>query len=226
MEILKAKNICKRYGAKDTNVTALDNVSISISKGEFVCILGESGSGKSTLLNILGSLDTPTSGSIFVDGVELLNESEENLSIFRRRKIGFIFQSYNLIPVLNVEENICLPVLLDNKKVDTGYIYDIIVTLGLKDRKKHLPSELSGGQKQRVAIARALANKPSILLADEPTGNLDSKNSKEVLKLLKLSIKKYNQTLLMITHNLEIAKEADRIITLSDGKIIRNEVNC
>ncbi|MGL5353710.1 MAG: ABC transporter ATP-binding protein [Clostridium sp.] len=223
MEILKVENLCKSYGENASIVNALNNVSLSIDKGEFICILGESGSGKSTLLNLLGALDTPTSGEIIINGTKILSEKEEQLALFRRREIGFIFQHYNLIPVLNVEENICLPILLDNKKTDKVYINELIKMLGLEKRVTHLPSELSGGQQQRVAIARALANKPAIILADEPTGNLDSKNSEEVLRLLKLSVKKYNQTLIMITHNLEIAKMADRTITLSDGEIVQNK---
>lgn len=225
MEILRVKNLCKSYGENDAIANALKNVSLSVSKGEFICILGESGSGKSTLLNLLGALDVPTKGEIIINGTKIIGEKEDKLSLFRRREIGFIFQSYNLIPVLNVEENICLPILLDNKSVDKIYINELITMLGLEKRANHLPSELSGGQQQRVAIARALGNRPSIVLADEPTGNLDSKNSENVLNLLKLSVKKYNQTLIMITHNLEIAKSADRIIKLSDGEIVSNERN-
>ncbi|MGL5379349.1 ABC transporter ATP-binding protein [Clostridium sp.] len=223
MEILKVENLCKSYGGDAFIVNALNNVSLSINKGEFVCILGESGSGKSTLLNLLGALDTPTSGEIIINGTNILSKKEDQLALFRRKEIGFIFQHYNLIPVLNVEENICLPILLDNKKIDKIYINELITMLGLKKRASHLPSELSGGEQQRAAIARSLVNKPAIILADEPTGNLDSKTSDQVLRLLKLSVKKYNQTLIMITHNLEIAKIADRIIILSDGKIVENK---
>lgn len=225
MDILKVKNLCKSYGEGATKVDALKDVNLSVNRGEFICILGESGSGKSTLLNMLGGLDKPTSGEVLINKIKILDQDEEELALFRRNKIGFIFQAYNLIPVLNVEENITLPVLLDDKLVDKLYIKDLINTIGLEKRIDHLPSQLSGGQMQRVAIARALANKPDLILADEPTGNLDSKNSEEVLKLLKLSIKKYKQTLIMITHNLEIAKLADRVVVLSDGRILKDEVN-
>lgn len=222
MEILKTKNIYKEYGKGGTKVTALKDINISVNKGEFVAIIGPSGSGKSTLLHMLGALDKPSSGKIIIDGVEITDKPESYLSAFRRQKVGFIFQSYNLVPVLNSEENICLPILLDNKKPDMNYINEIIDTLGLRERRNHLPSELSGGQQQRVSIARALACRPSIILADEPTGNLDSKNSKEVLELLKSSVKKYNETLIIITHDKSIANEADRLISIEDGEVMED----
>lgn len=219
MEILSVKNLNKTYGKGDTKVEALKNVSLSVNKGEFVAIVGASGSGKSTLLHLLGGLDRPTSGEVIIDGESIYGYKENKLAIFRRRKVGFIFQFFNLIPVLDVEENISLPSLMDNEKVDRKYIDEIIEILGLKERKNHLPSELSGGQQQRVSIGRALANKPSIILADEPTGNLDSKNSKEVIELLRFTANKYNQTLILITHDTKIASMADRIITIEDGEI-------
>lgn len=220
MEILKVENLSKTYGKDDNKVEALKNINLSVDKGEFVAIVGASGSGKSTLLHLLGGLDSPTSGKVVIDNESIYDYKEEKLAIFRRRKIGFIFQFFNLIPVLDVEENIALPALLDNNKVDKKYLNEIITILGLSDRKNHLPSELSGGQQQRVSIGRALLNKPSIIFADEPTGNLDSKNSKEVIELLKFTAKKYNQTLILITHDVNIASMADRAITIQDGEII------
>ncbi|MCY6958321.1 ABC transporter ATP-binding protein [Clostridium brassicae] len=219
MEILKVEKLSKFYGEDNNRVEALKNVSFSVERGEFVAIVGASGSGKSTLLHMLGGLDRPTSGKIYLDGEDVYQLNEEKLAIFRRRNVGFVFQFFNLIPVLDVEENISLPALLDKEKADTEYLEEVIEMLGLKNRKNHLPSELSGGQQQRVSIGRALINKPSIILADEPTGNLDSKNSKEVIELLKLSSRKYNQTLIVITHDLNIAEQADRVITISDGEI-------
>ncbi len=219
MEILKVENLKKYYGKGESEVRALDGVSFTVNKGEFVAIIGASGSGKSTLLHLIGGLDKPTSGSVTINDTDIYKQNENSLSIFRRRNIGFIFQFFNLMPILNVEENISLPALLDNEKVDKKYLNEIMAMIGLQDRKKHIPSELSGGQQQRVSIARALINKPSIVLADEPTGNLDSKSSKEVVELLKATAKKYNQTLILITHDSRIAEQADRIITLNDGKI-------
>ncbi|GAA0123488.1 MAG: ABC transporter ATP-binding protein [Clostridium argentinense] len=224
MEILKTVSLCKSYGEGEVKVEALKDINLSINQGEFVAIVGASGSGKSTLLHLLGGVDRPTSGKVIVDNVDVYDLNENKLAVFRRRKVGFIFQFYNLIPVLTAEENIKLPLLLDYKKEDKNYLEDLINILGIKDRLNHLPSELSGGQQQRVSIGRALAYKPSIILADEPTGNLDSKNSKEILELLKLSVKKYNQTLIMITHDVNIASQADRVITLEDGKIVSDEV--
>lgn len=223
MEILKVENLNKVYGKSLNRVEALKNVNLSINKGEFVSIVGASGSGKSTLLHLLGGLDRPTSGKVVIDGESIYDYKEEKLAIFRRRKIGFIFQFFNLIPVLDVEENIALPALMDNDKIDKKYLGEIIEVLGLKERKNHLPSELSGGQQQRVSIGRALLNKPSIIFADEPTGNLDSKNSKEVIELLKFTARKYNQTLILITHDVNIAALADRTITIQDGEIIADE---
>lgn len=220
MEILKATDLTKRYGFGENAIHALNNVSLSIQKGEFAAIVGTSGSGKSTLLHMLGGLDRPTSGSVTVDGKEIFSLKEEALTIFRRRKIGFVFQSYNLVPVLNVYENIVLPLELDGRKPDPAFIDEIVQTLGLKDRLTALPSQLSGGQQQRVAIARALAPAPAIILADEPTGNLDSATSQDVLSLLKVSSQKFAQTIVMITHNEEIAQLADRIIRIEDGKIV------
>ncbi|MGB4183858.1 MAG: ABC transporter ATP-binding protein [Caldicoprobacterales bacterium] len=224
MEILRTENLCKTYGSGETRVDALKNVNISINEGEFVAVVGPSGSGKSTLLHLLGGVDKPTSGKVFVDDVDIYNLNEKQLAIFRRRKVGFVFQFYNLIPVLTAEENILLPILLDNKKPDRAYIKELLDLLGLQDRRNHLPSELSGGQQQRVSIGRALAYKPSIILADEPTGNLDSKNSREILDLLKISVKRYNQTLMVITHDVDIAAQADRVITIEDGIISKDEV--
>ncbi|MBU5591971.1 ABC transporter ATP-binding protein [Clostridium sp. MSJ-4] len=224
MEILKTVDLCKSYGKGDTKVDALKNINLSIKQGEFIAITGASGSGKSTLLHLLGGVDNPSSGKVIIDDVDIYSLKEKELSIFRRRKIGFIFQFYNLIPVLTAEENILMPLLLDNKKEDKEYIDEIFTILDLKNRKDHLPSELSGGQQQRVSIGRALAYKPSIVLADEPTGNLDSKNSKEIVELLKFSVKKYNQTLILITHDINIARQADRIINIEDGNITKDEV--
>ena len=219
MEILRVENLKKYYGEGNSQVRALDNISFSVDKGQFVAIVGASGSGKSTLLHLIGGLDIPTGGKVFINDIDIYNQNETGLSIFRRRNIGFIFQFFNLMPILDVEENISLPALLDSEKVDKKYLDEIISMIGLEDRRKHIPSELSGGQQQRVSIARALINKPSIILADEPTGNLDSKNSKEVIELLKVTARKYNQTLILITHDRNVAEQADRVITLSDGKI-------
>jgi putative ABC transport system ATP-binding protein len=224
MGILKVEGLTKKYGKGEGGIIALDNVSFCVDKGEFVAIVGSSGSGKSTLLHMLGGVDIPTSGEVYIDDVDIYSLDENELAILRRRKVGLVFQFYNLIPVLTAKENIELPVLLDNKIPDRKYLNELFEILGLNGRRQHLPSELSGGQQQRVSIGRALANKPSIILADEPTGNLDTKNSKEIMELLKYSVKKYNQTLILITHDLNIAKMADRIITLSDGKIISDEV--
>ena len=224
MEILKVENLCKTYGKDSTLVNALDHVSFSVQKGEFVAIVGASGSGKSTLLHILGGVDRPTSGKVYVEREDIYQLNETNLAIFRRRQVGLIYQFYNLIPILNVKENITLPILLDHKKIDENYLEELIQTLGLEKRKNHLPNELSGGEQQRVSIGRALMNHPSLLLADEPTGNLDSKASKEIIELLKLSNKKYHQTIIMITHDYHLALSADRIITIADGKIVKDEV--
>ena len=223
MEILKVEHVKKTYGHGENQVEALKDVNLSVNKGEFITIVGASGSGKSTLLHLLGCLDKATSGNIIIDGQNVVDYDEEKLAIFRRRKIGFIFQFFNLIPVLDVEENIALPALLDHDKVDQTYLNEIIDILGLKDRRKHLPSQLSGGQQQRVSIGRALLNKPSIILADEPTGNLDSKNTKEVIDLLRFTAKKYNQTLIIITHDVNISTMADRVITIADGEIISDQ---
>jgi len=219
MEILKIENLNKTYGTGENKVEALRNINLSVNKGEFVAIVGASGSGKSTLLHLLGGLDRPTSGNVVIDGESIYDYKEEKLAVFRRRKIGFVFQFYNLLPILDVEENIALPALLDNDKVDKVYLEELIKLLGLHERKNHLPSELSGGQQQRVSIGRAVFNKPSIILADEPTGNLDTKNSKDVMELLKFTAKKYNQTLILITHDVNIANMADRVITIGDGEI-------
>lgn len=220
MKILQASNLTKIYGSDENEVHALDGINFSVEKGEFVAIVGTSGSGKSTLLHMLGGLDRPTGGSVEVDGKEIFSLKDEELTIFRRRKIGFVFQNYNLVPVLNVYENIVLPVQLDGKTPDASYIDSIIETLGLERKLENLPNNLSGGQQQRGAIARALASKPAIILADEPTGNLDSKTSQDVLGLLKVTSQKYGQTIVMITHNEEIAQLADRIIRIEDGKIV------
>lgn len=220
MEILKTSELKKYYGKDERLVKALDNVNLDINEGEFTAIVGTSGSGKSTLLHLLGGLDRPTGGRVFIDGNDVYSMKDDKLAIFRRRKIGFIFQSYNLIPVLNVWENIVLPIGLDEKKVDEDYIKELMKTLGIYDKKDMFTNALSGGQQQRVAIARALSTKPSIVLADEPTGNLDSKTGQEVMNLLKLSVKKYHQTLVMITHNDKIAQMADRVIRIEDGKIL------
>lgn len=222
MNILQAKDLTKIYGSGENAVYALNGVNFSVEKGEFVAVVGTSGSGKSTLLHMLGGLDRPTSGSVTVDGKEIFSFKDEALTIFRRRKIGFVFQNYNLVPVLNVYENIVLPVQLDGKVPDAEYIDSIIETLGLESKLQNLPNNLSGGQQQRVAIARALASKPAIILADEPTGNLDSKTSQDVLGLLKVTSQKYAQTIVMITHNEEIAQLADRIIRIEDGKIVEH----
>lgn len=224
MEIIRTIDLCKTYGKGDLKVEALKNINISIEKGEFVAIVGPSGSGKSTLLHILGGLDKATSGKIIINNQDIFSFSEEKLSVFRRRNIGFIFQFYNLIPVLNIEENIALPLMLDNIEIEKEYLEELLEILDLKERRKHIPSQLSGGQQQRVSIGRALAYKPPIILADEPTGNLDSKNSREVIELLRYSAKKYHQTLILITHDLNIAEQADRIIRIEDGEIAKNEV--
>ena len=224
MEILKVENLTKSYGKGEAKVDAIKNINLSINKGEFVAIVGPSGSGNSTLLHLLGGVDKPTSGKVYINDVDIYTLKEKDLSIFRRRNVGLIYQFYNLIPVLSVKENILLPAELDNRKIDKDYLDDLLKTLGLKERANHLPNELSGGQQQRTSIGRALINRPSIVLADEPTGNLDSKNSKEVLELLKLSVRKYNQTLIMITHDTSIALQADRVITIEDGTIKQDEV--
>ena len=223
MEILKVDNLTKVYGKDSNTVVALNNINFKVEKGEFVAIVGASGSGKSTLLHILGGVDRPTSGKVYVEGEDVYNLNETNLAIFRRRQVGLIYQFYNLIPILNITENMTLPILLDGKKVDEDYLNELLDILDLKNRVNHLPNELSGGQQQRVSIGRALMNHPSILLADEPTGNLDSKSSKEIIELLKLSNKKYHQTIIMKTHDQSLALNADRIITLKDGKIIKDE---
>lgn len=223
MEVLKTVDLCKSYGTGDIKVDALKNVNISIEQGKFIAVVGPSGSGKSTLLHLLGGVDRPTSGKVIIDGEDIYSMNEKQLAIFRRRKVGFVFQFYNLIPVLTAEENISLPLLLDNKNVDKQYMEELLGILGLKDRRNHLPSQLSGGQQQRVSIGRALAYKPSIIFADEPTGNLDSKNSREIVELLRLSVQKYHQTLVMITHDLNIASKADRIITIEDGAVVKDE---
>ena len=224
MEILRVENLTKIYGKGDTAVTALNNVSFSVDKGEFVAVIGPSGSGKSTLLHIIGGVDTPTSGKVYIDGTDIYSLNQSKLAIFRRRQIGLIYQFYNLIPVLNVEENITLPLLLDGRKEDKKRLRELLVTLGLEDRIDHLPNQLSGGQQQRVSIGRALINNPALVLADEPTGNLDSKNSEEIISLLKLYNQKYNQTLIIITHDERIALQADRIISIQDGMIVKDEV--
>ena len=220
MEILKVENLTKVYGKGNAKVVALDNVSFSVSKGEFIAIVGASGSGKSTLLHLIGGVDRPTSGKVFIDGTDIFNLDDDKLAIFRRRQVGLIYQFYNLIPILNVEENITLPLSLDNRKINQAKVQEMLDLLGLSNRKNHLPNELSGGQQQRTSIGRALITNPTIILADEPTGNLDSKASDEIVKLLKKSNKELKQTIIMITHNMEIAKYADRIIKLEDGKIV------
>lgn len=220
MEILKVEKLTKVYGKGSTKVTAINNVSFSVEKGEFVAIVGASGSGKSTLLHLIGGVDRPTSGKVYIDGKDIYNFDDDKLAIFRRRQVGLIYQFYNLIPILNVEENITLPLSLDNREVNKENLDSLIRTLGLESRRGHLPNELSGGQQQRTSIGRALITTPTIVLADEPTGNLDSKSSDEIVELLKLSNKKYKQTIIMITHNMEIAKNADRIIHIEDGKIV------
>lgn len=224
MEILRVENLTKIYGKGENEVRALDDVSFSVNKGEFIAVIGPSGSGKSTLLHILGGVDRPTSGRVLMDGKDVYAQNEEQLAIFRRRQVGLIYQFYNLIPVLNVTENITLPVLMDGQKVNRDRLKELITTLGLNGRENHLPNQLSGGQQQRVSIGRALMNTPAVVLADEPTGNLDSKNSKEIVDLLKISNEKYGQTLIVITHDESIALQADRIISIDDGKITRDEV--
>jgi putative ABC transport system ATP-binding protein len=224
MEILRTENLTKIYGKGDNEVRALDGVSFSVEKGEFIAIVGPSGSGKSTLLHILGGVDRPTSGKVYMDGQDVYAQNEEQLAIFRRRQVGLIYQFYNLIPVLNVTENITLPVLMDGRKVNEERFNELISTLKLNGRENYLPNQLSGGQQQRVSIGRALMNAPAVVLADEPTGNLDSKNSQEIVELLKLSNKKYNQTIIVITHDENIALQAERIIAIEDGKITRDEV--
>lgn len=220
MEILKVENLTKIYGKDSTKVVALDHVSFSVEKGEFVAIVGASGSGKSTLLHLIGGVDRPTSGKVFIDGKDIFNFNDDKLAIFRRRQVGLIYQFYNLIPILNVEENITLPLSFDNREIDKEKLNEMLKLLGLQNRRMHLPNELSGGQQQRTSIGRALITNPTIILADEPTGNLDSKSSDEIVALLKKSNKELNQTIIMITHNMEIAKVADRIIKIEDGKII------
>jgi putative ABC transport system ATP-binding protein len=220
MNIVEMKNVTKIYGEKENQVLALQNINLDIEKGSVVSVVGASGSGKSTLLNIMGGVDTPSDGTVYVDGKEITKYKDDELSIFRRRKVGFIFQAYHLIPVLTVEENIKMPVLLDHRKPDKEYIDHIIELLGLADRRKHLPNQLSGGQQQRTAIARALANNPTLVLADEPTGALDSKNGEEVMDLLMKSVHNIGQTLVIITHNMDLAREADRIVKIKDGKIV------
>ena len=223
MEIVKMEHVTKIYGEGNTRVWALDDVNLTVNKGEIVAVVGASGSGKSTLLHVMGGVDTPNEGNVIVDGKDITRLTDEEMSVFRRRKIGFVFQAYHLIPVLTVEENIKMPILLDHRKPDRDYIDHIIEMLGLKDRRKHLPHQLSGGQQQRAAIARALANRPALILADEPTGALDSKNGNEVITLLQDSVKKLDQTLVLITHNIDLAREADRIVRITDGKISEGE---
>ena len=223
MDILKVEGLTKIYGKGENQVVALDNVSFSVKKGEFVAIVGASGSGKSTLLHLIGGVDRPTSGKVFIDDNDIYAMNDDKLAIFRRRQVGLIYQFYNLIPILNIEENITLPMELDGRKVDQTSLDELLESLGLSARKKHLPNELSGGQQQRTSIGRAMITKPAIILADEPTGNLDSKASDEIVELLKLSNKKYNQTIVMITHNLDIAEAADRIIKLEDGHIVKED---
>jgi len=223
LEILKVHNLSKVYGKRDTQIKALDNISFNVEKGEFVAIVGASGSGKSTLLHILGGVDTPSSGRVLVDGTDICALDQTKLAIFRRRQIGLIYQFYNLIPILNVEENIALPLLLDERKLDEARLKEIVATLGLADRVGHLPNQLSSGQQQRVSIGRALINNPALMLADEPTGNLDSASSKEIIALLKLSNQRYHQTLIVVTHDRDIALQAGRIISFGDGRILRDE---
>jgi putative ABC transport system ATP-binding protein len=225
MEILKVENLSKVYGKGENTVKAVDNVSFSIEKGEFVAIIGASGSGKSTLLHMLGGVDRPTSGKVYIEGKDIYSLSDDNLAIFRRRQVGLIYQFYNLIPVLNVVENITLPCNLDGKEINEKRLNDLLHTLGLENRKNNLPNQLSGGQQQRVSIGRAMMNEPAIMLADEPTGNLDSKASEEIVSLLKLSNKKYNQTVIIITHDEKIALQADRVITIDDGRVIKDFKN-
>lgn len=220
MDIVTMEHVTKVYGENDTRVWGLHDVSLTIQQGEIVSVVGASGSGKSTLLHVMGGVDAPTSGKIVVDGKDITKLNDEQMAVFRRRKIGFVFQAYHLIPVLSVEENITMPILLDHRKPDKEYVEHIMEMLGLQDRRKHLPNQLSGGQQQRTAIARALANRPSLILADEPTGALDSKNGSEVIALLQNSVKQLNQTLVLITHNIDLAREADRIIKIADGEIV------
>ncbi|MDE5619999.1 MAG: ABC transporter ATP-binding protein [Ruminococcus sp.] len=224
MEILKVENLCKVYGKGENEVHALNDVSFSVKQGEFLAIIGPSGSGKSTLLHILGGVDKPTSGKVYMDGNDIYAQSDEKLAVFRRRQVGLVYQFYNLIPVLNVTENITLPVLMDGREVNQERLQELLEIFKLKERENHLPNQLSGGQQQRVSIGRALMNAPAVMLADEPTGNLDSKNSQEIINLLKLSNQKYNQTLIIITHDENIALQADRVIAIEDGRIIRDEV--
>ena len=224
MEILRAENLTKIYGTGENQVVALDHVSFSVNKGEFLAIIGPSGSGKSTLLHILGGVDTPTSGKVYMEGTDVYAQKEEQLAIFRRRQVGLIYQFYNQIPVLNVVENMTLPVRMDGRPVNKEHLNELLEILSLKGRENHLPNQLSGGQQQRVSIGRALMNAPAVVLADEPTGNLDSKNSQEIVELLKYSNQKFNQTLIVITHDENIALQADRIIAIEDGKITRDEV--
>ncbi len=223
MELLRVENLCKTYGKGENQVKALDNVSFSVKQGEFIAIIGPSGSGKSTLLHILGGVDKPTSGKVIMDGCDVYAQNDEKLAIFRRRQVGFIYQFYNLIPVLDVTENITLPVLMDGQKVNQERLTELMTTLRLTGREKHLPNQLSGGQQQRVSIGRALMNAPAVVLADEPTGNLDSRNSQEIVELLKMSNQKYHQTLIIITHDENIALQAGRILAIEDGKIVRDE---
>ena len=225
MEILRVESLRKTYGKGENVVHAVDDVSFSVEKGEFIAIVGASRSGKSTLLHLLGGVDRPTSGKVYIDGKDIYSLSDDNLAIFRRRQVGLIYQFYNLIPILNVEENITLPCELDGKEIDKQRLEEVLKTLNLTNRRKNLPNELSGGQQQRVSIGRAVINNPAIMLADEPTGNLDSKASEEIISLLRLSNKKYNQTVIIITHDEKIALEADRVITIGDGKIIKDERN-
>ena len=224
MELLRVEDLCKTYGRGENAVKALDHVSFTVEKGEFLAIIGPSGSGKSTLLHILGGVDRPTSGHVYLDGQDVYAQNEDQLAIFRRRQVGLIYQFYNLIPVLNVVENITLPVLMDGRAVNPERLRELVETLGLRGRERHLPNQLSGGQQQRVSIGRALMNAPALVLADEPTGNLDSKNSQEIVELLKLSHRKYGQTLIVITHDESIALQADRVLTIEDGTITRDEV--
>lgn len=224
MELLRVEHLCKTYGTGENQVKALDDVSFSVNRGEFVAIIGPSGSGKSTLLHLLGGVDKPTSGKVYVDGCDVYAQNEEKLAIFRRRQVGLIYQFYNLIPVLDVVENMTLPVLLDGQKVNSKRLNELLDTLGLRGRERHLPNQLSGGQQQRVSIGRALMNAPAVVLADEPTGNLDSKNSQEIVELLRLSNRTYHQTLIVITHDEQLALQADRVIAIEDGKIVRDEV--
>lgn len=226
MEILRVENVCKTYDTGGNPVYALSDISFSVEKGEFVAIIGASGSGKSTLLHILGGIDRPTSGKVFIDGQDVYEQSEEQLAVFRRRQVGLIYQFYNLIPVLNVEENVVLPVKLDGRKVNKKRLAELLQVLGLVKYRKHLPSQLSGGQQQRVSIGRAFMNVPAIILADEPTGNLDTQNTQEIMQLLKTSNKTYKQTIILITHDREIALQADRVLEISDGQLIRDEVKC